>query len=324
MAALSEQRPGPLPAPLIDLRDIHAGYLETLLAEETAAWRTELDWDFAPSAELVRRFIGMRALTGYALAGRTHAAGYAYYVIDEGKGLIGGLFVAREYRTMQTENALVAAVLESMWRSQETRRVEAQLMMLTAPLARAVPYPSWFRPYARKFMEAPLDAIGSLPRRDPGAVIAPWWESRQDDAARLIAEAYAGHIDSQINDQYRSAAGARRFLTNIVQYPGCGSFYAPASYVASAGPGQALCGVCLASLVSAGVGHITQVCVSPSRWGTGLGYELIRRSLVTLAEHGCHKVTLTVTASNHGAIRLYERLGFTNRRDFAAYVWEMR
>jgi ribosomal protein S18 acetylase RimI-like enzyme len=211
-----------------------------------------------------------------------------------------------------------------MWRVPATRRVEAQLMMLTSPLARPVPYSQWFRPYARKFMEAPLDRVAELPPREPKVVIAPWWESRQDEAARLISASYAGHIDSQINDQYRSPSGARRFLTNIVQYPGCGSFFAPASWVALAGPGKGLCGLCLASLVSPGVGHITQICVAPEEWGTGLGYELLRRSLVALAEGGCRKVSLTVTATNYTAIRLYQRLGFTNRKDFAAYVWEMR
>lgn len=320
MAALSEQ----CPTPLIDLRDVQAGYLEPLLEEEIAEWRLGLDWDFAPSAELVRRFISMRALTGFALAGRSHAAGYAYHVIDEGKGLIGGLFVSRPYRTVPNENALLAAVLESMWRTPDTRRVEAQLMMLSAPMARAVPYAQWFHPYARKFMEAPLGPIAALPVHEPRVVIAPWWEHRQDDAARLIAAAYAGHIDSRINDQYRSPAGARRFLTNIVQYPGCGSFFAPASFLASAGPGQGLCGLCLASMVSPGVGHITQVCVAPSHRATRLGYELMRRSLQALAEHGCHKASLTVTASNDAAIRLYRRMGFRDLRDFAAYVWEMR
>ncbi len=57
---------------------------------------------------------------------------------------------------------------------------------------------------------------------------------------------------------------------------------------------------------------------------TGLGYELLRRSLVTLAAHGCHKVSLTVTSSNAEAAQLYRRMGFVNRREFAAYVWELR
>jgi ribosomal protein S18 acetylase RimI-like enzyme len=50
----------------------------------------------------------------------------------------------------------------------------------------------------------------------------------------------------------------------------------------------------------------------------------MRRSMAALSAHGCRSVSLTVTASNETAIRLYEQMGFVNRRDFAAYVWEPR
>jgi len=30
------------------------------------------------------------------------------------------------------------------------------------------------------------------------------------------------HVDGEINDQYRSRAGALRFLKNIILLPGCG------------------------------------------------------------------------------------------------------
>jgi ribosomal protein S18 acetylase RimI-like enzyme len=320
MAALFDQ----YPSPLVDLREVTSAYLEPLLHEETEEWRTELDWDYRPSADLVRRFVDMRALTGFTLPGRAEAAGYGYYVCEEGKGLIGGLYVARRYRTLENENTLLTAILDAMWRTPGTRRVEAQLMMLSSPLNRSVPYPRWFRPFPRKFFEMSLDAIRSLPPREPKVAIEPWSENRQEDAARLIAAAYSGHIDSHINDQYRSNSGARRFLTNIVQYPGCGTFFAPAACIAVPATGRALYGVCLTSLVAQDVGHITQICVAPAFRGTGLGYELLRRSLLALADHGCRTVSLTVTTSNASAVRLYERMGFVNRRDFAAYVWEMK
>ena len=97
-----------------------------------------------------------------------------------------------------------------------------------------------------------------------------------------------GHIDSRINDQYRTSAGARRFLHNIVQYPGCGAFYRPASLAAFEGVSGRLCGISLASLVTPETGHVTQICVSPAVRGTGIGYELLRQSLTTLARHGMH------------------------------------
>ena len=176
--------------------------------------------------------------------------------------------------------------------------------------------------FPRLFLEAPSRAIPPRGAQTlfPPSPSDPWTEAWQEAAGRLIAGAYQNHIDSQINDQYRSANGARRFLTNIVQYPGCGSFFAPASYAAfSAG---ALCGVSLASLVAHDVGHITQVCVAPSFQGTGLGYELMRRSMESLSGHNCRAVSLTVTAANESALRLYRKMGFVQRRAFSAFVWE--
>jgi len=321
MAALADRHD----APVVDLRTVSAESLAPVLEEEVAAWRTELDWDFRLSADLVRRFVHMQALSGFALYRGRQIAGYSYYVCEDGKGLIGDVYVMREYRSVDHENALLGAALDALWKTPGIRRVEAQLMMLSSPLDRAVPGLSWFRSFPRCFMVAPLDRVSKLPPKcPPGTIITKWSEARQDDSARLIASAYQGHVDSQINDQYRSTPGARRFLMNIVEYPGCGTFFAPASYAALDPSGRELRGVSLASMVASDVGHITQVCVANSERDKGLGYELVRHSLIALAAHGCRLVSLTVTASNRNAISLYERMGFTIRRDFAAYVWEPR
>lgn len=326
MAARSEFHLASPAASLVDLRELRPEQLDALLREECQEWFTALDWDFEPAANLVRRFLGMRNLQGYALPGRdAHSPrGYAYYVADEGKGLVGGLHVAREHRTRDAEDLLLTAVLDALWKTTGVHRVEAQLMLLEAPLERDIPYASRMVPHARKFLEVSLAHIATLPPRAPDIVIAPWTENRRADAARLITSAYTGHIDSRINDQYQSPGGARRFLANIVEYPGCGAFFTPASFVALQGNGQGLAGMSLASIVAPGVGHITQVCVVPQRRDTGLGYELLRRSLLALAAHGCHKATLTVTSANEDALKLYLRMGFASRRDFAAYVWQLR
>jgi ribosomal protein S18 acetylase RimI-like enzyme len=149
-----------------------------------------------------------------------------------------------------------------------------------------------------------------------------WHDHYGDAASQLIAAAYDGHIDSRINDQYRSAAGARRFLHNIVQYPGCGSFYRPASYAAFDALSGRMVGVSLASIVAPDTGHITQICVSPSVRGTGAGHELLRQSLSTLRDMGCRTASLTVTSANDDAVSLYKSVGFRVLRQFSAYVWE--
>lgn len=314
---------------VVDVHALSGHQLAALLEEEISEWRRNLDWDFAPSAELVRRFVEMRALTGYALLDSTGVVGYSYYVVDEGKGLIGDLYVRAAQRTVERENLLLATILDALWRTPGTVRIESQLLMLgsakPAPGIRPVPYAQWFRNFPRLYLEAPLArALQLEPRATPNATILPWSERRQEEAARCIAAAYRGHIDSQINDQYRSSSGAGRFLTNIVQFPGCGSFFGPASYIAEDRSTGIVCGICLASIVADGVGHITQVCVNPEFRGTGLGYELLRRSLLSLAARACRSVSLTVTTANLSAVRLYERMGFRTRRTFSAFVWEKR
>jgi ribosomal protein S18 acetylase RimI-like enzyme len=196
-------------------------------------------------------------------------------------------------------------------------------MMLHPAKGRAIPHREYLSMFERNFMR--LD-LGRAPLRE-GRVRHPifiekWSDHYQDAAAHLIAAAYTGHIDSSINDQYRSAAGARRFLYNIVQYPGCGAFYRPASYAAFEAASGRLCGISLTSLVAAECGHITQICVSPEVRGTGVGHELLRQSLVTLRNADCRSASLTVTAANAEAVELYERVGFDTMRRFSAYVWE--
>ena len=67
---------------------------------------------------------------------------------------------------------------------------------------------------------------------------------------------------------------------------------------------------------------MTQICVSPSVRGTGIGHELLRQSLTTLRDMGCTSASLTVTAANEDAVALYERVGFETIRRFSAFVWE--
>ncbi|MGA3027875.1 MAG: GNAT family N-acetyltransferase [Bryobacteraceae bacterium] len=327
MSALSDLRAGAAgrSAPrVVDLRLVRAHQLAPVLAEEADAWHAELDWDFAGSAALVRRFLDMQALSGFCLVSGGGPVGYAYVVSENNKGLIGDFYIAREYSTLENERLLLGAVVEAMMRSPAVRRIESQLMMLRWARRDTLPHAEYAFAVPRCFMKLDLTTRSALtPRRDIRNVTFDCWsERRQDEAAALIPVAYRGHVDSDINDQYRSPAGARRFLANIIQYPGCGTFFQPASFMALDTSNGRLCGMCLSSLVAFDVGHITQVCVVPAVKGKGCGYELMRRSLDALVNAGCRAASLTVTAANTEAIALYERLGFRTVKEFSACVWE--
>jgi ribosomal protein S18 acetylase RimI-like enzyme len=318
-AALETLTPG-----VVDLKELQPSDLAAVLDEETAAWSRDLDWDFRASSDLVRRFVSMQALTGFALVSGRETIGYSYYVCEERKGLIGDLYVAERFRTVENENLLLGSVVDTLMSIPAVRRIESQLMMLGQSTNRTMPRAHRLQAFPRVFMQAPLEHARDLAPAAPKqrTVFEAWSERRQEEAARVIALAYEGHIDSQINDQYRSVAGARRFLLNIVQYPGCGSFFQPASMIAVNLASGHVCGICLSSQVREDVGHITQICVTPDVHGTGVGYELLRRSMVALSQAGCRSVSLTVTSANDGAIALYRRVGFDERRRFAAHVWE--
>ncbi len=308
---------------LVDLRRLSSRDLEPLLVEETEAWRGELEWDFEKSADLVRRFVDLRALNGSALVEAGEVIGYLYFVLEDNKGLIGDLYLRREFRTPERENRLLAAALQAMMISPPVNRIESQLMMLAFAANRAIPRADCLSTYERNFMRVDL----RMAELSEGKVRRPiyiekWSDHYQDAAAQLISAAYAGHIDGRINDQYRSPSGARRFLYNIVQYPGCGVFYRAASYSAFEAVSGQLCGISLASMVAPECGHITQICVAPWVRGMGVGHALLRQSLMTLKELGCRSVSLTVTAANKEAVQLYERVGYRTIRRFSAYVWE--
>ncbi len=323
MAALAEPF-SQIPFPkVMDLRDFRARSLERVLAAEEREWIHTLDWDFTKSAELVRKFVDQGSLHGAVLVTGGGVQGYAYYVFEEGKGLIGDLYVHPEYRTAAHEALLMQTVLDQMAAMGDVPRVEAQIMMLSAELERPVRNWSGFQVFRRSYLGLRLPVEGMDERALPADIVLRIWTAQdQEQAAHLIPVTYAGHTDSLINDQYRDVAGARKFLHNIVQFPGCGVFEAAASVAAYDRSTGQMCGMVLSSIVGEGSGHITQLCVHPEYQRLGLGHELLRHALVLLGSVGCHIASLTVTTENRTARMLYERLGFRVMRKFAAYVWE--
>jgi ribosomal protein S18 acetylase RimI-like enzyme len=310
-----------------ELRSIPASRIRGLLDEETRNWRSRLHWDFTGSAELVTRYINMRALDGLALVSGSELAGYCYWVQEEHKALLGDLYVRDLWRTPQLESQLLNQAIDALRHSASlpalsVRRVESQLMQLGDPDELVWELDNEPQRFPRVFMLAPLERLSRYRAIGFGEEVRifHWGPVWFDSTAALIARVYREHVDSQINDQYHSASGAERFLRNIVNYPGCGSFQHEASFVALAPSGEVL-GCVIATRVAPETGHIAQLCASTDWLGRGLGYELLRRSMLALQAGGCREVSLTVTESNQQALRLYARMGFHSIHRFQALVW---
>jgi ribosomal protein S18 acetylase RimI-like enzyme len=306
---------------IVDLRQIQSRTLDPLFQEEARHWRDELYWDYRPSIDLIRKFIDSRSLGGYVATENGSPAGYGFYVLEDHKGLIGGLFVSSNFTQDPITKSLVTEMVAALHATPRLERVEAQLMPFGAELDPDF-LSQHFRLYGRQFMLLNIaDARLSGKPLSSGLRLEPWTDRAFESAARLIQLSYANHVDGEINDQYRSEAGGMKFLRNIVLLPGCGQFLPEASFLVRPATGDRPIGMVLTSTVSERVGHTTQICVTPGHQGHGIGRALMESSIQALRRRRYESLSLTVTSINTSAVQLYEHLGFRTIKRFAAGVW---
>jgi ribosomal protein S18 acetylase RimI-like enzyme len=306
---------------IVDLRQVSVRQLEPLLEEEARHWRDELHWDYRSALDLIKRFLEAHALCGCASFENGTATGYSFYVLEEQKGLIGGLYVSAKYPQAVIGRRLLDEMLYSMRATPQLTRIEAQLMPFGGPVEAPL-RDLGFRLYARQFML--FDLQKSSPAKvgaSAGMRLDRWNDRFFEPCAKLIFLCYTDHVDGEINDQYRSRGGALKFLKNIILLPGCGQFVPGASFVLRQAGSDDLIAAVLTSEVASGVGHTTQICVLPGYQGHGLGRMLMQSSAEALRSVKFRELTLTVTSANRSAVQLYEKLGFTTIRTFTAGVW---
>jgi ribosomal protein S18 acetylase RimI-like enzyme len=309
------------PMNIIDLRQTTVRQIEPLLEEEARHWRDELHWDYRGALELIKRFMEARALAGCAAFENGVAAGYSFYVLEEQKGLIGGLYVSCKFAQEALGRRLLEEMLYSMRAIPHLMRIEAQLMPFSGPVDAPL-LDHGFRLYTRQFMLLDLHRMAESKAGASGGLRLARWNDRYfEPSAKLIYLAYANHVDGEINDQYRSRAGALKFLKNIILLPGCGQFVPGASFVLHDPGSDELVAAVLTSEVSSGVGHTTQICVLPGFQGHGIGRMLMQTSAEALRSMKFRELTLTVTSDNRTAVQLYEKLGFQTIKSFTAGVW---
>ena len=314
---------------ILDLRHFSSADLRPLLEDEVAMWGRVLSWDYATSAEMILRYMDAKILPGYAAIERGSICGYSFFVYEQNKGVIGDLYVrdgGRDCGRHEVEERLLTHVIETLQQSPGIHRVEAQLLAHTTGEVSRPFQQQGFSRHPRVFMNFEIARhprssmpTGPLPLQFE---IRPWSEQEYQSAAALISAAYRGHVDSEINDQYRTLTGSLRFLNNIVRFPGCGTFDPRGSFVVLERRTRMLTGLILCSLVRPDVGHITQVCVLPEYRSAGLGEAMLAASTKSLRERGFHFISLTVTEANDRAIAFYKRIGFESTRVFDAFVWE--
>lgn len=311
---------------ILDLRHFSSSDLRPLLEDEIQVWSNLLSWDYSGSASMILRYVDTKILPGYAALERGRVAGYAFFVYESSKGVIGDLFVADGGRLQDpqaVEEKLMTHVIETLQQSPGVNRIEAQLLLHESGVLASPFLSQGFHKHRRLFMLRPITQGTVAPATLPPEIeLRPWSESDYQAAAAVITTSYRGHVDAEINDQYRTLTGSLRFLNNIVRFPGCGTFDGEGSYVAVHKQSKTLVGLILCSRVRNDVGHITQVCVLPEYRHHHVGEALIACTTANLRKRNFSMLSLTVTEANTRAVELYVRLGFEKKRVFDAFVWE--
>ncbi len=311
---------------ILDLRHFSSSDLRPLLEHETDVWSRLLSWDYRPSAEMILRYADTKILPGYAAIERGSLCGYAFFVYEGSKGVIGDLFVSNGGKLDDphgVETQLLLHVIETLQQSPGIHRVEAQLLLHQAGEVAESFTGQGFQRHERLFMVLPANSENTAQAQPgPNIEIRRWHEQDYQAAAGLITVAYRDHVDSLINDQYRSLSGSLRFLNNIVRFPGCGTFDPESSFVAVHKRTRTMAGLILCSRVRHDVGHVTQVCVLPEFRSQRLGESLMAATMGNLRKRKFSLLSLTVTKANLRAVELYRRLGFDTKRVFDAFVWE--
>jgi ribosomal protein S18 acetylase RimI-like enzyme len=320
----------PAKVELLDLRHFTAPQLRPLLQQEAVVWQQRLRWEYRSSTELLLHYLDSRMLPGFVACFHGQILGYAFYVYEGNKAVIGDVYVDHEIDAgLELAGYLTRHLLEVLDASPDVDRIEAQLLLYDAGKL-AEPFTRLgFSNFPRLYEECELDpdAVVTADPLPSGLELCPWAPPFYQPAAELIHAAYAGHLDAQINDQYRTLHGSLRFLHNIVRFPGCGEFDPGASWILRERLSHALAGLLLCSRVAPDVAHMTQLCVAPAYRGRGLGLRLLHHAMQQMRRApgpGYRAITLTVSEQNLPAVRLYRESGFRTRHRFDAMVLDKR
>ncbi len=321
---------------ILDIRHFNARQLRPLLEQEAAAWEDRLRWDYRSSTELLLGYLDSHVLPGFVALDRGKICGFTFCVYEGQKAVVGDAYAVQANSNSPAEitRVLLLHLLEVLLHAPNISRIESQLLLYDEGVNNMVFVNHGFTIYPRLFMECtlkpeqksssgggnqPAPLLQGLPAN---LQVRQWTANQYQLSAELIHNCYTGHIDSRINDQYRTLHGSLRFLHNIVRFPGCGVFEETASWVLFDTSANQLAGLVLCSRVAPRVAHITQLCIAPGIRGQGLARIMLQHTMNHLAAAAYEAITLTVTEANDSAVRLYEDLAFTTRHRFDAMVCE--
>jgi ribosomal protein S18 acetylase RimI-like enzyme len=147
-----------------------------------------------------------------------------------------------------------------------------------------------------------------------GYRILAWDDSLLDAHAEAKYHSFRGEIDSNVFPCLGDWVGCQRLMQEIRDKAG---FLPGATWLVaheSANGSREYCGTIQGIRDYAGMGAIQNLGVTPEHRDRQLGTCLLIRALAGFQQAGLRRAFLEVTAQNHDAIRLYQRVGFSRAR----------
>ena len=301
--------------------------LELLFDEQCQDWQELLGWDYSGPSRLIREVVRERDLSGFvALSGNT-TIGFAFYVIESNRCSIGDIYVSKYWRGIGVDKQLAEALLEKIDSLPRLKRVENQSVSIGTHEAYASFESYGFKRFDRNYLMIEGSALQNEFRRpptnpSPNISLRPWDDEDFAQAAKVIHSSYVGKLDSLINSQYCTEEGCADLLAILTEHLWCGNFLPHVSRLAIDQTTGKIVGVLIASRISPGIGHMSQISVKPSHQGQGIGRRMIHSSLDEFFSLDFKKVSLAVTLANTNALHLYESCGFRIVHSFPVFHLE--
>jgi ribosomal protein S18 acetylase RimI-like enzyme len=304
---------------VVDLSSLEPAALDPLWQWELGLWRDRLLWDAEATVAAFRRLAAQRRLPGKALRRGGRVLGCVVYLIAERLGAIAALTVAPDHNAMAVGEPLLRAAIDDL-RQRDVARIESAFVSfdgewLAAAFARQDLRSDW-----RDVLRLELDRWQGEAEPSLRGQLEPWRATDLNQAAAIMHAAYAGTVDAEMHARYRSPAGCRALLEQIVHQGSSGQPLAEASAVVRR-RGHAV-GFIVVTEISPGHAHLAQVAVHPDEQRQGLGRALVAYSLWRLATRRFRTLSLIVSRANRRALALYHGLGFRSVLAFPVGAWE--
>jgi ribosomal protein S18 acetylase RimI-like enzyme len=168
---------------------------------------------------------------------------------------------------------------------------------------------TYFKRYRMEINLAGRDL--NWPALEEGYRVLGWEPALADAHAEVKHLSFRDEIDANLFPCFAELAGCQRLMGEIVRKPG---FLPAATWLAvHVGLDGTLCepvGTIQGIRDRNGLGGVQNLGITAGHRGRGLGTYLLFQALKGFRQSNLHRVYLEVTAENHGAIRLYRRLGF--------------